>query len=202
MPFPDPIPVRYTEEEAEYMNIRPVVRQPFRPRELVDMILAVTGKDTQRIRQILHSGTLVFHNYRYWWPGFTPDDASLESLLREFPDADPARIFSSAACTAVLLDMGGHLPQRPVEWTRKFLEQRRWLARRTLWNSLAALAAHKPPLYLSYSYEFRADLYALAPAEDERARLTQDALRLLPHRARSQAPLLLRAVRLLFLQPR
>lgn len=61
MPLPETIPVRYTEEEADNFSIRPVKRQTFRLRELVDMILRVTGKDQARVQQILKSGTLVYH---------------------------------------------------------------------------------------------------------------------------------------------
>jgi hypothetical protein len=71
--LPETIPVRYTEEEAEYLSVRPVVRQTFRLQELVDMVLSVTGKDLARVRQILRSGTVVFHFYRYWWQGFEAD---------------------------------------------------------------------------------------------------------------------------------
>ncbi len=70
MPLPETIRVKYTEEEAEYVSIRPLVQQEFRGAELVDMILSVTGKDVARIQQILRSGTIVFHSYRYWWQGF------------------------------------------------------------------------------------------------------------------------------------
>jgi hypothetical protein len=61
MPLPDAIPVRYTEEEAGYVSFRPVVRQSFRPDQLLDMVLSVTGKDPSRIKQIFRSGTVVFN---------------------------------------------------------------------------------------------------------------------------------------------
>src|SRR5208283_1906278 len=75
MSLPETIPTRYTEEEAEYLSLRPVVRQTFRIAELVDMILSVTGKDAHRIAQILRSGSVVYHGYRYWWPAFEADNA-------------------------------------------------------------------------------------------------------------------------------
>jgi len=56
--LPESIPVRYTEEDAGYVTVRPIVKQTFRLDELLDMILSVTGKDAARIRQILHSGRL------------------------------------------------------------------------------------------------------------------------------------------------
>ena len=61
MPLPETIPVRYTEEEAGYVTVRPLVRQTFRLDELLDMILSVAGKDVARVRQLLHSGTVVYH---------------------------------------------------------------------------------------------------------------------------------------------
>ena len=77
MPLPETIPVRYTDEEAGYVTVRPVVRQTFRLDELLDMILSVAGKDVARVRQLLHSGTVVYHFYRYSWAGFDADEAEL-----------------------------------------------------------------------------------------------------------------------------
>jgi hypothetical protein len=67
MPLPETIPVRYTDEEAGYVTVRPVVRQTFLLEELLDMILSVAGKDAARVRQLLHSGTIVYHFFRYSW---------------------------------------------------------------------------------------------------------------------------------------
>ena len=60
MPLPEIIPVKYTEEEADYVSMRPLVRQNFRPAELVDMIVRVAGKDLGRVQQILRSGMWFF----------------------------------------------------------------------------------------------------------------------------------------------
>ncbi len=104
MPLPETIPVRYTEEEADNFSIRPVKRQTFRLRELVDMILRVTGKDQARVQQILKSGTLVYHFFRYWWPGFEADAAELAALLAEFPGDDPRRAFRAEDCALIILE--------------------------------------------------------------------------------------------------
>ena len=53
MALPENVAVRYTEDEAEYLSLRPVVRQTFRIDELVDMIVSVTGLDRERVAQIL-----------------------------------------------------------------------------------------------------------------------------------------------------
>src|SRR5208282_1625835 len=107
MPLPETIPVRYTEEEAGYVTVRPIVRQTFRLEELLDMVLSVTGKDAARVRQILHSGTIVYHFYRYSWAGFDANQADLATALEHFPDADPARIFAPDLCTVALFESSG-----------------------------------------------------------------------------------------------
>src|SRR3979490_3626748 len=107
MALPETSPVRYTEEEAGYVTVRPVVKQTFRLDELLDMVLSVTGKDAARIRQILHSGTVVYHFYRYWWAGFDATDAELSAALARFPDADPSRPFDAEKCTLAIFESAG-----------------------------------------------------------------------------------------------
>ena len=104
MALPETIPVKYTEEEAEYLSMRPVVRQTFRAAELVDMIVRVSGKDSERVQQILRSGTIVFHSFRYWWQGFEPDAAALRGILATYPDPDAARAFRSEDCAEIILE--------------------------------------------------------------------------------------------------
>ncbi len=103
-PLPEIIPVKYTEEEAEYLSMRPLVRQEFRSAELVDMIVQVAGKDPGRVQKILSAGTIVFHSFRYWWAGFEADAAALSEILKKYPDADPQRTFRAEDCTEVILE--------------------------------------------------------------------------------------------------
>src|ERR1700687_872718 len=111
MPLPESILVRYTEEEAGYVTVRPLVRQTFRLDELLDMILSVAGKDAVRVRQLLHSGTVVYHFYRYSWAGFDADEAELAAALAQFPDADPSRPFDRDRCTVAIFESGGVKPR-------------------------------------------------------------------------------------------
>ena len=104
MPLPETIPVRFTEEEAEYVSIRPVRRQTFKLRELVDMVLSVTGRDVPRVQQILRTGTVVFHFYRYWWQGFETDATEISAVIAEFPSDDPSRTFSANECSVIVLE--------------------------------------------------------------------------------------------------
>ncbi len=43
MPLPQQIPVRYTEEDAGYVSVRPVVKQVFRLHELADMVVSIAS---------------------------------------------------------------------------------------------------------------------------------------------------------------
>ncbi len=139
MPLPETIAVKYTEEEAEYLSLRPVVRQTFRIRELLDMILAVAGKDPARVQQILRSGTAVFHFYRYWWQGFEVTLDELAPLLATFPDPQPSRPFCAEECTAVELQPASGHHALLIE--KKDAAQRNLLRRRSLWDCLLAAAS-------------------------------------------------------------
>jgi hypothetical protein len=103
VPLPETITVKYTEEEAEYISMRPLVRQEFRGAELVDMVVQVAGKDPDRVQKILNAGTIVFHSFRYWWTGFDADTAALNEILRKYPDADPQRVFRAEDCAEVIV---------------------------------------------------------------------------------------------------
>jgi hypothetical protein len=202
VPLPETVPVRYTEEEAGYISVRPVVRQSFRLEELLDMILSVTGKNLERIRQILRSGTVVYHFYRYWWPGFDAESTELNSLLARFPDADPARPFRAEECTVVLLESGGEPPRHSLEVAREIASRRRWLIRPTFWSSLMGLAGSSPPLYREYSYVRRADLYAQKLSRAQQEELARNAARFAPRALRVQLSRLPAAARILYLCPR
>ncbi len=202
MPLPETIPVRYTEEEAEYLSVRPVVRQTFRLPELIDMVLGVTGKDLARIQQILRSGTVVFHFYRYWWQGFEAGSEELGALLAGFPDADPAREFRAEECTVILLESGGQPPRHSLELGRQEASRKRFFHSRSLWDCLVALGQGQPPSYQGYSYARRADLYRLALSPEEIAALARDAARMAPRGLRSRLGRLTETSRIVFLCPR
>lgn len=200
MPLPETIPVKYSEEEAEYLSLRPVVRQTFRMRELVDMILAVTGKDAERVRQVLRSGTTVFHFYRYWWQGFDADEAELAQLLSEFPDPQPDRPFRMEECTAVHLETApGRLGLR-IEKAQA--ARRSLLRRRSLWDCIAQVVQQNPPNYTQYSYDQRADCFASDLAPSWWADLRRELLLHVPRRLRAALASLPGVSRVLYICPR
>jgi len=202
MPLPETIPVRYTEEEAGYVTVRPVVRQTFRLDELLDMILSVTGKDAARIRQILRSGTVVYHFFRYSWQGFEADEAELSVALARFPDADPSRPFDAGRCTLVIFESGGAHPKHLLELDRAAGSKRRLFHGKSFWERLGQIAANDKPVYQSYSYSHRADLYRLDLNDENILGVARAAESLAPRHLRPALRVLPGASRVLFVCPR
>ncbi len=208
--LPTQIPVKYTEEEAEYLSVRPVVKQTFQLAELVDMILGVTGKDPARVQQILRTGTLVFNFYRYWWPGFDAGAEELAAVLAQFPDADPARGFCAGECSVAVL-VGKNfqpahdhvtLPTNGIELNRAEVGRRRLLSRKSFWDALMQIPGERAPEYLGYSYQRRADLYMVEISPEQAASLARAAQKLAPRSVRAQLAKISAVARILFLCPR
>ena len=202
MPLPETIPIRYTEEEAGYVSVRPLVKQTFRLYELADMVVSVTGKDPARVGQIFRAGTLVYHSFRYWWPGFDATAEELASVLAQFPDSDPSRKFCVNDCAAVLVE-GGGTPGRPVlELTRELAGRRRLLRSRSLWDRLMAIAQAGPLAYEGFSHARRADLFRRVLLQQDLAALLDDAVKFAPRSVRVSLQPLLHATSLVYACPR
>jgi hypothetical protein len=202
MALPETIAVRYTEDEAEYVSLRPIVRQTFQIDELVDMILSVTRKDATRVAQILRAGTIAFHGYRYWWTGFDAPEVELITKLAKFPDAEPSRPFDPAACVAIVFESGGTPPRHSVELLRSVVSRRRFFRLRSFWDELNALALANPPMYRDYSYARHADVYLSALTPDDAAHLAAAARRALPRSLSASVKYLPEATRILWICPR
>jgi hypothetical protein len=200
--LPESIPVRYTEEEAGYVTVRPVVRQAFRLDELLDMILSVTGKDAARVRQILHSGTVVYHFYRYSWTGFDADEAELSAALTRFPDADPTRPFAADECTLAVFESAGAHPKHLLELDRTAGLKRRIFRGHSFWERLIEIAENEKPSYQTYSYGRRADLYRLDLNGQNILQIAHAAESLAPGNLRSALRVLPEASRILLICPR
>jgi hypothetical protein len=175
VPLPESIPVRFTEEEAEYVSIRPVRRQIFKLRELIDMVLCVTGRDLPRVQQILRTGTIVFHFYRYWWQGFETDAAELSAVLAEFPADDSGRTFSPNECAVAVLDSA--VKRRPgIDVKKSDADHKSLFASQSFWDCLLALAESAQEIkYGGYSFARRADLFRVELSAEQAVRLQRDA---------------------------
>lgn len=161
MTLPETIPVKYTEEEAEYLSVRPVVAQTFRLDELLDMLVRVTGKDVARLQKVLRAGTTVYRSYRYWWPGFDAGAEELEGALAGFPEADPSRPFERGTCTTVRWEHTSAPGRVLGEIGREEASARRWFRRGSFWDELMRLAERRGPTYDTYSYAQAGDVYHL-----------------------------------------
>jgi hypothetical protein len=202
VPLPETITVRYTEEEAGYVTVRPLVRQTFRLDELLDMILSVAGKDAARVRQLLHSGTVVYHFFRYSWTGFDANETELGAALARFPDADPARPFPPGQCTLAIMQSGGISPRTLMELDRAAGSKRRMFRGLSFWERLLEIAAEVNPAYQNYSYGRHADLYRLDLDEENISRIVEAANRLATGKLRSALRVLPGAASILFVCPR
>src|SRR3989442_12610301 len=110
VPLPENISVRYTEDEAGYISVRPVVRQSFQLAELADMVVSVAGKNAARVAQIFRAGTVVYNGYRYWWQGFSTQHDEISALLAPFPEDDASRPFHPDEVTAGTPQIRGGKP--------------------------------------------------------------------------------------------
>jgi len=202
MPLLETISVRYTDEEAGYVTVRPIVRQTFRLDELLDMILSVTGKDAARVRQILHSGTIVYHFFRYSWTGFDADQTELTAALARFPDADPARAFAPDRCTVAIFESGGANPRHLMELPRSAGSKRRIFRGQSFWERLIEIADNDKVTYDRYSYGRRADLYRLDLNTENSEQITEAVKRLAPRSLQSLVRVLSGTASVLFVCPR
>jgi hypothetical protein len=157
--LPETIALRFTEEDAGYVTVRPVVKQTFRLAELADMVVSVTGKDVARVRQIFRAGTVVYNGYRYWWEGFAGNEGDIAGLLRVFPDDDPTLPFDPARVTAVSLEIGGGTQRTLVNIARNDAATRKLFSKRSPWEVLLAASKDSDPRYEKYSHADRADVY-------------------------------------------
>ena len=186
MPLPDQIPVRYTEDDAGYLTMRPVVKQTFRLSELADMVVSVAGKDVSRVQQIFRNGTVIYNGFRYWWEGISASSAEIATLLSPFPEDDPARPFDSTKAIMALFEIGGGTQLHVTEISRQDASEKKLFGKYSPWELLLRAAAASAPRYLKYSHARRADLFRITlPYEKSRellAAMREAAPRGLRHR--------------------
>jgi hypothetical protein len=161
MPLPQQIPLRYTEEDAGYISMRPVVKQIFRLNELADMVVSVTGKDAARVQKIFRTGTVVYNGYRYSWDAIPAELAEIETLLHPFPDDDPARPFRTEDAKSALFEIGGGSQHNVVEILRSDASQKKLFAKNSPWDVLLQSAREHAARYEKYSHARKADLYRI-----------------------------------------
>jgi len=202
MPLPSQIPVRYTEEDAGYVSVRPVVKQVFRLQELADLVVSIAGKDIARVQQIFRSGTAVYHGYRYWWEGIDADASEIAALLSPFPDDDPARPFEPGKATAALLEIGGGPQHHVVEVLREEAAAKKFLRKLSPWQVLLQYATGHTPRYEKYSHARRADLFCISLPYDQAQQLLAVLLEAAPRSLRHRWSTLRPPAAITFVIPR
>jgi hypothetical protein len=202
MPLPEQIPLRYTEEDAGFVSVRPVVKQTFRLHELVDMVVSVAGKNAARVQQIFRSGTVVYNGYRYWWDALPAEREEIERLLLGFPEDDPSRPFESEQATAVLLEIGGGAQRTVVEISRHDAAQKKLFAKHSPWDVLTAFASGKTARYEKYAHARRADLFRLSLPFDQAQQLLAAILAAAPRKLKYRWSTLRPPATLTFVCPR
>lgn len=202
MSLPDLIAVRYTEEDAGYVSVRPVVKQVFRLPELADLVVSVAGKDAARVQQIFRSGTAVYHGYRYWWDGIVAEASEIAALLVPFSDDDPSRPFEPSKATAALLEIGGGTQCHVVEILREDASGRKFLGRQSPWQVLLRNIANHAARYEKYSQARRADLFRISLPYDQAQQLLAAILEAAPRNLRHRWSTLRPPAAITFVCPR
>jgi hypothetical protein len=202
MPLPESIAMRFTEEDAGYVTVRPVVKQTFRLAELADMVVSVTGKNVSRIQQIFRSGTVVYNGYRYWWEGFASSENEVAGLLATFPDDDPTCPFDPAHVTEVALEIGGGAQRSLVGITRQEGSTTKLFHRRNPWEILFTAVKDVAPRYEKYSHADRADVYRVHLSSEMASSLLKQMVETAPRRLRKKLASLQLPAAILFFSPR
>ena len=181
MPLPDTIRVKLSTEAAEAISLTPVVLRDMPFLELFELIVALTGKQPARIRDLLARGTIVSGASRFRWQGLDTELADIDQMLAALPDSDPARPFQPGACVKAIL----RAPFASIEITRDAASRRRFLRRTCFWDALLSLPRALAPSYVEYSYRERADRYRLQLDVSQRT-LVRDTAKLLPYSSLTQ----------------
>ena len=202
MPLPENIALRFTEEDAGYVTVRPVVKQTFRLAELADMVVSVTGKNAARVQQIFRAGTVVYNGYRYWWDGFASNEIEVAGLLARFPDDDPARPFNTAQVTSVSLEIGGGAQRSLVGLARNEASAKKFFQKQSPWEILLTAAKDSAPRYEKYSHAERADVFRVHFSFEVAASLMKQMLDASPRALRKKLAALQPPAAILFFIPR
>lgn len=194
--------MRFTEDDAGYVTVRPVVKQTFRLAELADMVLSVTGKNAVRVQQIFRAGTVVYNGYRYWWDGFASNEDEITGLLALFPDDDPSHLFNPAQVTAVSLEIGGGTQRSLVGIARREASAKKLFRTQSPWEILLTAAQDSTPRYEKYSHADRADVYRVHLSFEVAASLLKQVMSASPRGLRKKLSALQPPAAILFFIPR
>ncbi|MBN9656806.1 MAG: hypothetical protein J0H49_01430 [Acidobacteria bacterium] len=168
MALPQQVRVKLSSEAAEYVALTPVVVQELPFTELMQHVATAAGADPARVREILKRGTLVSGASRFRWEGWVCEEADAEAAVALLPKPDPGRRLDPACCLKATLASA----TSRIDIPREAALPRRFLRRRSFWQSL--LAASSDTRYLTYSYRDRADHYRVELSAEACEQLRKD----------------------------
>lgn len=198
MPLPETIRVKLSSEAAEAIAITPVVVRQMRLSELIGEMLAVMGKDHERIHATLRRGSFVNGGTRFRWEERDADSTEVAALLAGFPDADPGRPFERDRCSRVVL----RARRQSLDLPRAVAAEHRLFRQRTFWDVLMEVAGAGFPRYLDYSYRDHADRYRLEIASETARQLRESCdLMKFPTLARQMRSLTVECIEFLVERP-
>jgi hypothetical protein len=160
MALPETIRIKLSTEAAGAIALTPVVVRDLPILELFEVMLGITGKDVDRIRDLLRRGTLVNGASRFRWEGIEAETEAVLDVLRRFPDPDPSRPFDPARCERAVF-RGANAT---IDMPKAVGSRRRFLRKQSYWDRLMEVAGSARPIYISYSYQERADQYRIQPS--------------------------------------
>jgi hypothetical protein len=171
MPLPETIPTKISSEAAGYVSLTPVGREDLSSADLIERIVAVTGKKADRINEILGRGSFVSGSSRYRWERITANVEEIEALLARLPDEQPERPFEAAKCHTIFL----RGRRSGVEIRDDFAKTKRLFKKDNFWDRLLAALAGSPIGYERYSYADEADVYSVNIPFELARRIERDA---------------------------
>jgi hypothetical protein len=166
---PDSIVVKISSEEAGAIAMTPVVVQTMQLEELAKVVVGSTGKDAERVAELLKRGGVVVGGSRFRWEGLSVEPEAVRSLLRKLPDPEPSRPFRAENVREVRL-VG---PSSTIALSAEAARKRRLFRKTCFFDALLGLAAS--PSYVTYSYREEADVYRAALDPDRSGRLRESA---------------------------
>jgi hypothetical protein len=164
--IPSKIRVKLLSEAAGYITFSPVVQRDFSMPELLEILLAVLGRDAGRIRQILRAGTISTGEYRYRWDSLDIAEQELDSILETFAGPDPSRVFQPESCFLVRFRHGIETLDLP----RESAARKPLFARQSFWEGLLG-SFGQSVRYADYSHADKADVFALELEAEGRGKL-------------------------------
>jgi hypothetical protein len=164
------------------LTITPVVSQEIAFAELLERIVETTGKDMGRIQRILRAGELSSGATRYRFAGWEVEPEELSGAMGRFPDPDPGRPLVAQHATKVVFHSASGVR---IEMPREAGAQRRFLQKRSFWDSLLQVVVNEQPHYVEYSYKMKADCYRIQLPRAAAALIQKEA-GLLAHKGLAQ----------------